>query len=163
MPRMPVLRLLLGIILLMLPAWQTMGAPISAASRRIATRAIPLAVACDPISPGVWTQYCVPSPIVRVKTTSVLRFQFRVSPAACSAVRIRILGRGELGMFVDELYASDALRPGLATPPVDVGPVPRGTRDYAIEVVGIPSGCNTSGLQSWSGKLTVTTSRPGRR
>jgi len=160
MPR--VLPTLVLIAVLGMPAALLPPAP-AAAARRIKTETMPISIACTPIAPGEWDQDCFPAFFFSVKTTGVLKLKFRASPDHCSSIRVRLFGRGELGMFVDELFASEPLAPGAATPVVDLGALGRGSGDYLLEAEGIAGGCNTGYLLGWGGKLKVTTSKRARR
>lgn len=97
-------------------------------------------------------QLCDPPAIVTVRTDGALVVDFTASPGHCSSVIVHILVDGT------EVYVSGELAAGASTGAQDLGPVSAGQHEVAIRGEGVVGGCNSGGVSSWSGSLSIALS-----
>jgi len=89
---------------------------------------------------------------VKVTTGGVLQVTYIAPRMHCSSVKIHFLVDGE------ERAQSGAIAPGTSSGYFDLGPVPAGSHEVAVQAEGVLGGCNSGRLTSWQGSITVWTS-----
>ena len=107
----------------------------------------PIAVTCTSIG-----ETCDPTFTTSITSEGIAQFQFTASPSHCSDIQVAIGVDGSI-------FTSDPLAPGQSTF-VSFTPVAAGPHVVTVQATGIPGGCNTGTLSSWSGTLVATTSAP---
>ena len=93
-------------------------------------------------------QLCAPAAVVTVWTEGALTVDFTASPGHCSAMIAHVsLDDGAV------TRVSEKLDPGVATGPIDLGPVAPGEHVVSIQAEGVVGGCNSGGVANWSGSI----------
>lgn len=128
------------------PAATPSAAPTPAATANQTTAPIALTViACADST----KQLCDPPAAITVWTEGALVVDVTASPSHCSSMIAHVSLDGR------EAFVSNALAPGEATGPRDLGPVAPGAHRLEIRAEGVLGGCNSGGVGNWSGTVEL--------